>query len=125
MKDSNPRVYGQDHADALYRRSMYTFWKRVAPPPSLEILNAPSRYVFCTRRDRTDTPLQAFVTMNDPEFVEAARQLAARAMRAASNFNERLDLVTELLLARKMNAQERKVVQRLLDKSLATYQHDT
>jgi hypothetical protein len=125
MKDSNTRVYMQDHGESLYRRSLYTFWKRTAPPPSMEILNAPSRDVFCTRRERTDTPLQAFVTMNDPEFVEAARQLAARAMRAASNFNERLDLVTELLLARKMNGQERKVVQRLLDKSLTAYQHDT
>ena len=125
MKDSNTRVYMQDHGESLYRRSLYTFWKRTAPPPSMEILNAPSRDVFCTRRDRTDTPLQAFVTMNDPEFVEAARQLAARAIHAASNFNERLDLVTELLLARKMNGQERKVVQRLLDKSLAAYQHDT
>src|SRR6185503_12393127 len=101
MKDSNTRNYVQDHGDALYRRSMYTFWKRVAPPPSMEILNAPSREVFCTRRDRTDTPLQAFVTMNDPQFVEAARQLAARAMHDEKSFDGRLDRITEALLGRR------------------------
>jgi hypothetical protein len=124
MKDSNTRSYMQDHGDALYRRSLYTFWKRTAPPPSMEILNAPSREVFCTRRDRTDTPLQAFVTMNDPEFVEAARQLAARAIESDKSFDGRLDNVTEWLMARPMNSAERKVVRRLLDKSLKAYQED-
>ena len=98
MKDSNTRVYVQDKGEALYRRSLYTFWKRAAPPPALEILNAPSREVSCTRRDRTDTPLQAFVTMNDPQYLEAARQLAARAISQGENFDARLDAVTEPLL---------------------------
>jgi hypothetical protein len=124
MKDSNTRVYTQDHGEALYRRSLYTFWKRTAPPPSMEILNAPTREVFCTRRDRTDTPLQAFVTMNDPQFVEAARQLAARAMKSARSFDDRLDSVTEWLLSRRLSSEERPVVRKLLDKSLAAYQQD-
>src|SRR5258705_13705154 len=121
MKDSNPRVYGQDHADALYRRSMYTFWKRVAPPPSLEILNAPSREVFCTRRERSDTPLQAFVTMNDPQFVEASRQLAARALKTSRRFDPRLDCITEALLSRKFSGPERAVVQKMGDRALKKY----
>jgi hypothetical protein len=124
MKDSNTRVYTQDHGDALYRRSMYTFWKRVAPPPSLEILNAPSREVFCTRRDRTDTPLQALVTMNDPQFVEASRHLAGEAMRASKDFDGCLNSISERLLARDFTSEERAVARRMYDKSLKTFQSD-
>jgi len=64
------------------------------------------------------------MTMNDPQFVEAARQLATRAMRSAKGFDGRLDSVTEWLLARRMSSQERAVVRRLLDKSLTAYQKD-
>jgi hypothetical protein len=124
MRDSNTRVYVQDHGNALYRRSMYTFWKRIAPPPSLEILNAPSREVFCTRRERTDTPLQAFVTMNDPQFVEAARNLAARALRSSKEFDTRLDLITEALLARDLSSKERPVLRKMHDRALKAYQAD-
>jgi hypothetical protein len=125
MKDSNTRVYTQDHGDALYRRSMYTFWKRIAPPPSLEILNAPSREVFCTRRDITDTPLQALVTLNDPQFVEAARQLAAKALRSSTNFDACLNQITEPLLARDLSAKERPVLHKMHESALKTYQADT
>jgi hypothetical protein len=122
MKDSNTRVYMQDKGEGCYRRSMYTFWKRVAPPPSMEILNAPSREVFCTRRDRTDTPLQAFVTMNDPQFVEAAREMASHAISAAKTFDGRLDNITELLLARTLAKPERKLVKELEEQSQKYYQ---
>jgi hypothetical protein len=122
MKVSNTRVYEQDKGDGLYRRSFYTFWKRIAPPPSMEILNAPSREVFCTRRDRTDTPLQAFVTMNDPQFVEAARALASRALESSRNFDRRLDLVTESLLARRFTKPERALARKMHERALASYQ---
>jgi hypothetical protein len=124
MKVSNTRVYKQDTGEKLYRRSLYTFWKRTAPPPSMEILNAPSRDVFCTRRDRTDTPLQAFVTLNDPQFVEAARELAAKAMASASDFDGRLDLATQSLMGRKFEKSERGVMRKLVQSALQKYQNN-
>src|SRR6185503_12865941 len=64
MPESDTRIYKQDSGAALYRRSLYTLWKRSAPPAAMDILNAPSRQVCTVRRERTDTPLQALVTLN-------------------------------------------------------------
>jgi len=102
----------------------FTYWKRQSPPPNMLIFDAPTREYCVVRRPRTNTPLQALVTLNDPQFVEAARQLAERAMKSVKSFDGRLDNVTEWLLARRMTSQERPVVRRLLDKSLATYATD-
>ena len=124
MADSNTRFYKQDTGPALYRRSMYTFWKRTAPPPSMEILNAPTRDVFCTRRDRTDTPLQAFVTLNDPQFVEAARELADRAVSSSKDFDARLDSITLRLMGRRLTADERSIVRRIQQRALQKFQQD-
>ena len=122
MKESTTRFYRQDRGEALYRRSLYTFWKRTAPPPAMDILNAPSREVSCVRRDRTNTPLQALVTLNDPAFVEAARQLAAQALGRRTTFDARLDHVSLRLLGRTLAADERAVVKTLVDDALAVYQ---
>jgi hypothetical protein len=92
--------YSQDHGDALYRRSMYSYWKRMAMLPDMDVFDATMRDVVCTRRQRTDTPLQALVTMNDVQWVEAARALAERVIReAGSNPKQRLQLMSKLLLS--------------------------
>jgi len=124
MKESNTRNYQQDTGDGLYRRSLYTLWKRTAPPASMDILNAPSRETFCTRRERTNTPLQAFVTMNDPQFIEAARQLATKAITASPDPQARLDFITARLLSRPFTEKERSICQRTLAQSLAAWQAD-
>jgi len=121
MKESNTKNYQQDNGESLYRRSLYTFWKRTAAPPSMELFNAPSREVFCVRRDRTNTPLQALVLLNDPQFIEASRVLASHAIESNESFDARLDFITGRLLDRSMQPKERQVVKSTLDTMLATY----
>ena len=79
-KNWTAQEYTQSHGRDLYRRSMYTFWKRTAPPPSLVTFDAPDRETCVVRRARTNTPLQALVLMNDPTYVEASRKLAERML---------------------------------------------
>jgi hypothetical protein len=111
MEQSNTRFYRADSGEDLYRRSLYDFWKRAAPPPSMMVFNAPTREECTVRRERTNTPLQALVTMNDPQFFEAARVLAQNTMRAAEEFDARLDSMTLRLLARRLDSRERAVVE--------------
>ena len=107
MPNGNLSKYEQDHGDSLYRRSMYTFWKRSAPPASMEIFNAPTREACTIRRDRTDTPLQALVTLNDTQFIEAARILAELALKdGGSTPDARLDFIARRLLARPLRPEE-------------------
>jgi hypothetical protein len=111
MPESNTKIYKRDSGDALYRRSLYTFWKRAAPPASMDVFNAPSRETSCTRRERTDTPLQALVTMNDPQFVEAARHLAELSLKqGGGDTNRAVEIMSLQLLSRSLNAKEQQVV---------------
>jgi mono/diheme cytochrome c family protein len=115
MIGSNTRDYRRDTGENLYRRSMYTFWKRAAPPASMEIFNAPNRETCVVKRERTNTPLQALVTLNDVQFVEAARNLAERAIKEGGPSTSRqIDYIARRLLARPLKPAEAAIVARSL-----------
>jgi hypothetical protein len=121
MIGSNTRDYRRDTGDNLYRRSMYTLWKRAAPPASMEIFNAPNRETCAVRRERTDTPLQALVTLNDPQFVEAARVLAESVLKQAKGPDAQINVLAMRLLARPLRAEELTVVKESLAELQKTY----
>ena len=122
MKESNTKNYVQDKGDNLYRRSLYTLWKRSAPPASLETFDAPTRETYIVRRERTDTPLQALVGLNDPQFVEAARNLAEHAMRSDQTLDGQVDYMSSRLIARRFGPKEKEVVARSYADFLNYYQ---
>ena len=116
IPDSNTRFYVQDKGDALYRRSLYTFWKRTAPPPAMTTFDAPSREAFCARRERTNTPLQALALMNDVQQFEAARAFAEKILARDEPDPARLAYAFRAVAARLPTPAERQ----LLSDALAT-----
>jgi hypothetical protein len=110
----NATVYVQDTGDKLYRRSMYTIWKRTTPPPSMMSFDASERN-FCTvRRQSTSTPLQALILLNDPQYVEAARVLAERTIREGGpELRSRLTVAFRLLTSRRPGPEELEVLEAL------------
>jgi hypothetical protein len=121
---SNTKQYQKDTGDALYRRSVYTFWKRTAPPPSMATFNAPSREQCTVRREVTNTPLQALVMMNDPQFVESARHLAQRTIRAHAADNDRADFIYASVLRRPASEAERTALVQLAGKFQTLFEAD-
>jgi hypothetical protein len=120
---STTQNYKRDDGDALYRRSLYTFWKRTAPPPSLMAFDAPSRETCVARRARTNTPLQALVLMNDTQYVEASRHLAARMMtEGGDSADQQLTFGFQLCTARIPAEHELQVLIRVHADQLAHYQ---
>ncbi|PHX84731.1 MAG: hypothetical protein CK538_10480 [Opitutia bacterium] len=114
---SNTKTYVRDDGPALYRRSLYTFWKRTAPAPAFATFDAPSRETFCPGRGRSNTPLQALALMNDVQQFEAARAFAENLLAENSTDAPRLVAAFRAVTAREPDAAERN----LLTTSLATH----
>jgi hypothetical protein len=104
---------------------MYTYWKRMATMPDMDAFDAPMRDAVCTRRQRTDTPLQALVTMNDMQWVEAARALAERVIQQGGNQpGQRIRLMSEILLSHDPPPQMASVLERSLAQMQQHYKTD-
>jgi hypothetical protein len=117
--------YTPSHGKDLYRRSMYTFWKRTMPPPSLATFDAPDREKCTARRLLTNTPLQALVLMNDPTYIEASRALAQRMItEAGKDPNKRINFAFRLATARNPDAKEAQVLREMARKELLEYRRD-
>jgi len=104
-----------DGGDAIYRRSLYTYWKRGMPPPQMTILNAPIRDACVARRERTNTPTQALLLLNESEYLKAARSLAQKALQAETNDeSRRLAFVYETVTSKLPDEKERQVLANLV-----------
>jgi mono/diheme cytochrome c family protein len=117
--------FQRDSGEKLYRRSMYTYWKRSAPAPSMTIFDAPSREKCVVVRDRTNTPLQALVTLNDVQFIEAARVLAAQLLQKGSReFTDHVVQAFRLAVSRPPSVEEVATCRRVFEKQLASFKAD-
>ncbi|WP_186767879.1 DUF1553 domain-containing protein [Blastopirellula retiformator] len=123
-RDFTAQRYAQDHGDRLYRRSLYTFWKRTSPPPNMSAFDAPNRE-FCTlTRSQTNTPQQALVLMNDPTFIEASRALAAEMMQSTPDVETQIASAFRRIVSRAPSQQERQILARVYEAQLAHYRQD-
>lgn len=115
-------VYVASKGDDIYRRSLYTHWKRGLPPPQMTIMNAPSRETCIARRERTNTPLQALLLLNEPEYMKAARTLAQQTLGLKNlSTEQRMHHVYETITSQRADAQEQKILVTLLDDIRAYY----
>ena len=121
---SNTSKYVQDHGESLYRRSLYLFWKRTSPPPTMAVFDAPTREACIVNRSRTNTPLQALVVMNGTQFVEASRNLAQRVVLAKNTDRERVAYLFLLATGRPATAAETKIVLDTLQAQRAEFRED-
>ena len=111
---SNTQIFVRDDGDALFRRSLYPFWKRTSPSPQMAMFDAPTREFCVVRRSTTNTPLQALVLWNDEQFVEAARALAQRTLHAADDTGARIRRLFRLATGAPPDARQEAILRRTL-----------
>ncbi|MCR9294770.1 MAG: PSD1 and planctomycete cytochrome C domain-containing protein [bacterium] len=121
MPSSYPKEFQADEGEAIYRRSLYTFWKRGMPPPQMTILNAPSREECIARRERTNTPLQALLLLNEQEYLKAACNLAANVLEQDGSELETIRTIYETITTQLPTDKECVAFQSLLSDLEATY----
>jgi hypothetical protein len=123
--DFTAQTFVQDKGDSLYRRTMYTFWKRQVPPPGMLLFDAPNRETCAVRRARTNTPLQALMLMNDPQFVEASRFFAERILKeSGASVEERIQYGFLLSLGRPARQEETDIVKDIFFNQLSRFETD-
>ncbi len=120
LPSSYPSRYVPDSGDQVVRRSVYTFWKRGLPPPQMTILNAPTREECTARRERTNTPLQALLLMNEQQYMKAAQQLATQALNWETE--SRLSAVYETITGQVPDPREQEILQKAFEDFEAFYQ---
>ena len=111
------------HGADRYRRSLYTYWKRIQPPPAMAIFDASSRNLCTVKRQSTNTPLQALVLLNDPQFVEASMALAHRMMKeGGSSSKQRIEYAFRWATSRKPDADESNILEDLFQNEMEEFQ---
>ena len=119
------RPFIQDKGKSLYRRSVYTFWRRTCAPPNMLLFDAPTREKCIAQRSRTNTPLQALVTLNDVQYVEAARHLAERMIaHAGSRVQDSISWGFRLATSRAIKERELVVLLGVYQDCEANYRED-
>ena len=117
--------FTQDHGDKLYRRSLYTFWKRTSPPPNMLTFDAVTREVCTAKRETTATPLQSLVLLNDPQFIEAARVLGEKLLKEFPNdVNARAQMAFKKLVGRAPDAEETKILVQIFNEQKDLFAKD-
>jgi hypothetical protein len=117
--------YVADVGEGLHRRSLYTFWKRTCPPPSMMSFDAPMREVCTARRARTNTPLQSLVLMNDPTYVECARLLAQNMIHeGGTKSRDRIDAGFQRAVSRKAAPEEQAILNQILETAQKRFSAD-
>lgn len=116
--------YVEDKGDGLYRKSIYTFWRRTAPPPNMIALDAPGREACSARRQNTATPLQPLVLLNDPQWVEAARALGQSMLKNGETMETRLEWGHRRVTSRSLLPEEKKILVALWEKQQKSFEAD-